>query len=91
MEIGGKKVKFSGVCPASQAYYLNSVHDGIAAGRACWVVENTLCDGQVQGTFANKISMCQKCSFFYQVRKEEGEKYVSTKELLIKRDAQKRK
>lgn len=80
-------MKLNGTCPASQAFRFNGVHNGIAAGRACWVVENTLNNGQPQGTFANKIGTCQRCSFFFQVRKEEGDKYVSTKDLLNKRDA----
>ena len=90
MEIGGEKAKLSGACPASAAFQLNNKHGGIAAGRACWVIENTYCNGKFQGTYGEKIGMCQKCEFFYQVRKEEGEKYVQVKNLLIKRDEQKK-
>jgi two-component system NtrC family sensor kinase len=36
-------------------------------GRACWAVGGTLCQGKVQGTFAQKITDCRECSFFRHV------------------------
>lgn len=53
-EKGGKKVEELGVCPA---YTLN-------AGQACWLVAGTFCQGQVQGTTAQKSSSCMSCKFY---------------------------
>ncbi len=33
-------------------------------GRACWAVAGTLCEGKVQGTFAQKLNDCHKCDFY---------------------------
>jgi hypothetical protein len=61
-----------GVCPASQEGALDDVHGGTNAGRACWVVSGTFCQGKVQGTFAQKFKNCEICDFYQAVRKEEG-------------------
>lgn len=35
------------------------------SGSACWNVEGTLCRGQKQGTYAEKVSECRtKCEFY---------------------------
>ncbi len=40
-------------------------------GRICWVVAGTLCEGKVQGTFAQKYEDCRKCEFYQKrVRRE---------------------
>lgn len=33
-------------------------------GRSCWAVAGTLCEGRVQGTFAQKINNCRLCRFY---------------------------
>lgn len=33
-------------------------------GRMCWLVAGTLCDGEVQGTFARKYKSCRECDFY---------------------------
>ncbi|OGR03297.1 MAG: hypothetical protein A2511_16895 [Deltaproteobacteria bacterium RIFOXYD12_FULL_50_9] len=40
-------------------------------GRVCWAVAGTLCEGKVQGTFAQKINNCRLCSFYKYVNKKE--------------------
>lgn len=52
-EEGGVKAVELGVCPA----YPNG-------GDNCWMVAGTLCGGQVQGTFAEKMGNCRKCEFY---------------------------
>lgn len=33
-------------------------------GQACWRVAGTMCDGKVQGTFAQKLGNCKECNFY---------------------------
>ena len=44
-------------CPALSEKSLDGVHGGRDAGRACWVVAGTLCGGNVQGMFAEKLGI----------------------------------
>ena len=60
-----------GLCPAADVSVLDGVHDGLNAGRSCWVVAGTLCNGEVSGTFAKKMDNCLVCPFYRQVREEE--------------------
>jgi hypothetical protein len=71
-EPGGASVQEFGVCPAATANRLNGVHGGTNAGRACWVVGGTLCNGRVQETFAKKYDRCVECAFYKKVRSEES-------------------
>lgn len=83
-EFGGKNVQSLGVCPAATDVRLEGVHGGKNAGRACWVVAGTFCEGKVQGTFAQKYGDCTSCEFFRKVRKEEGSDYEAALVLLKK-------
>lgn len=74
-EPGGKNAKELGVCPAATEEKIDGLHGGKNAGRACWAVAGTFCEGRVQGTFAQKYQDCSLCDFFKQVRKEEGADY----------------
>jgi hypothetical protein len=71
------------VCPAAKESPLHGVHGGINAGRACWVVAGTLCNGEVSGTFAKKMDNCLICPFYRQVKAEETD-LKSHQELLIR-------
>ena len=73
-EPGGHN-KDQGVCPAAVDTNLDGSHDGKNAGRACWVVAGTLCEGEVQGTFAKKYAGCEQCDFYQAVVEEEGFNY----------------
>ncbi|MGA3027964.1 MAG: two-CW domain-containing protein [Bryobacteraceae bacterium] len=68
---GGAKAAELGVCPAATAS-VGGINGGNHAGRICWAVAGTLCGGQIQGTFAQKVANCMKCEFFLAVRGEEG-------------------
>ncbi len=83
-ERGGKNEKKLGLCPATVDARLNGVHGGVNAGRACWVMAGTFCEGEVQGTFAQKYRDCVLCDFYQLVRKEEGSNYEISLQLLKK-------
>jgi rubrerythrin len=73
-----------GVCPVTLERRLDGIHDGVSAGRACWVVAGTMCCGEIQGTFAQKFGDCRKCDFYGSVREEEGDLFRSSSELFLK-------
>lgn len=33
-------------------------------GHECWLTAGTTCDGQIQGTFAQKLDSCRECDFY---------------------------
>lgn len=76
-EDGGKKAAEFGVCPAYTESKLHGVHGGTNGGRACWVLKNTLCGGDVQANLAVKLGKCVSCNFYKQVT-EEGNTISST-------------
>jgi len=67
----GNNVQMLGTCPAATESKLHGVHDGVNAGRSCWVIAGTLCHGEKQGVFAQKYNSCIECDF-YQVVKDEN-------------------
>jgi hypothetical protein len=75
-ELGGANSGKQGVCPCAMEARLNGAHQGKWAGRACWVVPKTLCNGARQGSFGDKYGICVKCGFYLQVRQEEGVHYI---------------
>lgn len=60
-------------CPAAIDTTSHGTNRGINAGRICWTVPGTLCDGFVQGAFHEKQQLCLSCGFVEQVRRDEGE------------------
>ena len=78
----GVKTSELGICPASQETKLNLINGGTNAGRACWVVAGTYCEGKSQGTYVEKISNCAECDFYQHVRESEGSNYLKTQDLL---------
>jgi len=68
------------VCPALKNVWLNGIHGGKNAGRACWVVPYTQCFGTTQGTCEQKYSSCQLCDFYRTVIEEE-EKFFTMQTL----------
>jgi len=89
-EPGGKNAEDLGVCRAAKDERFDTVHGGKNAGRACWVVAGTFCEGAVQGTFALKYRDCSSCRFFRQVKAEEGSEYQTSLVLLKKQEMLKR-
>lgn len=81
-ELGGQRAFELGVCPAATDVRLDGVHDGISAGRACWIIDGTMCGDNIQGTFAQKYKNCGRCNFYEYVKSEEGEGLIPTVNLL---------
>jgi len=81
---GGKYEHALGRCPVTMEKSLDGVHDGVTAGRACWVVAGTLCNGEIQGTFAQGYKKCEECDFYMKVYNEECSSFRSSAELLSK-------
>ena len=77
-----KKTEELGVCPVSTHAEAHGINNGINGGRACWAIEGTLCGGEVQGTFAQKMGSCMKCDFYNQVRQDEGPGYKNSREII---------
>ncbi|MFQ5574878.1 MAG: two-CW domain-containing protein [Terriglobia bacterium] len=70
-EPGGEKVDELGLCPACTDSSCDGINDGHNAGRICWAVAGTFCEGKVQGTFAQKKITCMSCDFYQKVFSEE--------------------
>lgn len=75
-EPGGGKEAVAGTCPAAVEDRLHGIHGGRNAGRACWVVAGTMCEGEVQGTFAKKCARCIDCDFYQAVSRQEGAAFL---------------
>lgn len=71
-EAGGAKTEELGVCPATTDTSIDGTNSGYNGGRVCWAVSGTFCEGQVQGTYAQKESSCLNCDFYRNVKKEES-------------------
>jgi hypothetical protein len=82
-EPGGEHVHDLGVCPATVEEKLNGFHHGTNGGRVCWLVAGTMCEGNVQGTFARKFKDCQNCKFFRVVKVEEGDAFMGDLKSLL--------
>ncbi len=83
-EPGGLHVHNLGICPATVEKKLDGIHDGVNAGRACWVIAGTLCKGEVQGTFAQKYNNCEACDFYRETKSQEFPKFMLSAILLKK-------
>jgi hypothetical protein len=81
-EPGGVNAEQMGVCPAALDERLDGVHGGQNAGRACWVIAGTFCEGEIQGTFAGKFGFCEKCEFYRRVQEEEFPGFILSSALL---------
>lgn len=70
-EIGGEKVDTLGVCPTLLKMSADGLNGGIAGGRICWAVSETLSGKRVEVCSARKTVSCESCHFFQIVKKEE--------------------
>ncbi|MBU0633866.1 MAG: hypothetical protein KKB82_04230 [Candidatus Omnitrophica bacterium] len=89
---GGAQEKQFGVCPAATEKRLHNTHGGTNAGRACWVITGTMCNGSVQENFAKKFKKCLECDFYHLVKTEEPNHFILSQVLLrkIREDASKK-
>ncbi len=81
-EPGGENADEAGTCPAAVNKSFDGTNKGNMAGRFCWTVAGTYCNGEIQGIFAHKFEDCLRCSFFKKVQREEDRAFIllSTKE-----------
>ncbi len=77
-EPGGRNNGKRGTCPAATDTRLDGIHGGKNAGRACWALPGTMCNGGCQGDFVQKFNDCHRCDFFKTVVNEEGVDFVFT-------------
>jgi len=78
-EPGGKNAFTLGICPAAFDKSYDGINSGKCAGRFCWAIAGTFCEGKIQGTYAEKQTSCQDCDFFKIVLAEEGTLNLRTK------------
>lgn len=78
----GNKVSELGVCPVATEAKAHGINGGTNGGRACWAIAGSLCGGKVQGSYATKLGSCLQCDFFNEVRRQQAEKFVSSREIL---------
>ena len=85
---GGADEKELGICPVyTHCGPGSEANHGVCAGRICWAVAGTFCDGKVQGVFAQKLTNCMACDFYKHVRDEESPcfKMLPQKEIIEKK------
>jgi signal transduction histidine kinase len=82
-EPGGARADELGICRAATQTKCNGANRGANGGRVCWLVSGTLCGGEVQGQFAQKLASCSDCDFYKQVHEEEGPACQSESEVLL--------
>ena len=75
-EPGGNRADTEGICPAAVAQEFDGINGGRNGGRVCWAISGTVCNGCVQGTFAEKLPSCVMCDFFRQVKLRERAEFV---------------
>ncbi|MDM8160193.1 hypothetical protein QUH73_10245 [Labilibaculum sp. K2S] len=75
-ELNGVNSVKCGVCPAALPNNFDGVNGGKDSGRFCWVIAGTCCDGNVAGTYAQKLANCVNCKFLKQVNEEEGRDFI---------------
>ena len=81
---GGDKVGALGECPAPTESRTDGMNDGKNGGRSCWAISGTLCGGEKQGTFAQKLLNCSQCDFYKIVMQEEGKRVQLAQKILKK-------
>ena len=69
-EVGGKKVKLLGVCPAATFESADGFCGGENGGRSCAYITGTFCAGTVNGNFQDKAKNCVKCDFYKMLKKD---------------------
>jgi hypothetical protein len=69
---GGAEGKGKCACPVPEMSVYDGINSGTNAGRVCWIVADSACDGDVQVTFRHKLKACGECDFYKAVSEEEG-------------------
>ncbi|MDP6110495.1 MAG: ATP-binding protein [Planctomycetota bacterium] len=69
---GGALGEQLGPCTVATDTTCDGINGDKNAGRLCWAIADTLCEGKVCDSYSQKTSRCQKCSFFRRVKYEKG-------------------
>jgi len=72
-EPGGANVDERGVCLTATYSQYDGINGGKNGGRVCWAVSGTLCNGNVQGSIAEKQVYCNSCEFYQKLLEEISE------------------
>ena len=72
-EPGGVRVERLGICPAAKETSFTGTNGGVNAGRYCWRVAGTFCDGKAEASLASGLFSCSYCGFYRTVQDEEGD------------------
>jgi hypothetical protein len=81
---GGAKASELGICAAATVTQANGLNGGKNGGRVCWAIAGTLCGGQIQGSYATKLTNCMQCDFHKLAIQEEGKNRIDTATVLNK-------
>lgn len=82
-EVGGRRAKKNGACPASTETSLHAIHGGKNAGRACWTINGTLCRSGPPDELEKKKVFCESCSFYRSLLQEEHPHLIVSDDLLL--------
>lgn len=82
-EIHGRHSHEHGICPAALESRLDGIHGGKNGGRACWVVDGTLCGASARPSRQEKQALCSRCRFYEMVRDTEGADQLIRDEVVL--------
>lgn len=71
-ELGGKRAKKHGVCPAATAPHADGLNGGVNGGRICWAIVGTYSCHIGKTSLSQKKVLCHDCEFYKKVLAEEG-------------------
>ena len=70
-EPGGILAKIHGECLVARTMKFDGLNDGIGAGRACWMVHNSVCRQAMN--LSGPVDPCHTCDFYKRVVFEQEE------------------
>jgi hypothetical protein len=53
----------------------NGINGGKNAGRICWLIAHTMCEGETETTFEEMIKICSECDFMSLLSKKRGKNW----------------
>ena len=74
-ERGGARAAKLGVCPAAKDSHFTGMNRGTNAGRYCWRIAGTFCEGKTEGSFSQGLMSCSFCEFYQSVQEAEGDDF----------------
>jgi len=77
----GANQESKGLCPATGEIRLDGIHDGISAGRTCWIVAGTYAKCEGCCTYIKDLKDCTECDFYKAVQSEEGDDFLSLEDI----------